>query len=298
MRQKKKQQAKRRKAKRENRKMLSDTMDQKFLNIPTKALVASIIIHLSVPLLFFGFQALEKIGILSLPRKKMDLHEAYQNFIQVDVVALPDELPQQKNQIDALAPVVEKPAAATEPLKFQQTEADLIKTADEALKKEALKKEAQKKREEQAHEKIRKKESDKALKKIKEEAEREAALKSILLKDGKVGRKKLAGNILSKGTSASGKVGTAEDQYYNIIVQAIKAHFKVYPWQIKKKLVAVVRIELYPNGRVRSREIIKTSADKTYDSAVLNAVDEAQPLPLPADLEIIADGINVTMTPE
>jgi TolA protein len=275
--------------------MSSDVMDQKFFTIPATALIASLLIHLAVPGLLVGFHILDSMGLFPFFRKKMDLHQTYQNFIQVDVVALPDELPNEKGHVDLSVPIVDKPRATPEPVEAPAKDEMELKAekADEAKKKDALRKS-----EEMAQEKARKKEEEKALKKLKEEADREAALKAIAPAEGKKGRQKLSGNILSKGAATTGKLGTAKDQYNALVAQAIKDHFNIYPWQKKKKLLSVAHIELYPNGRVRTREILKSSADKSYDSAVLSAIDQAQPLPLPSDPSVIADGITISITPE
>ena len=64
----------------------------------------------------------------------------------------------------------------------------------------------------------------------------------------------------------------------------IKERFYIMPSQRNRGLNNTVHLELYPTGRVRSKQLVKSSADSLFDSAVLQAIDDAQPLPLPEDL--------------
>ena len=54
-------------------------------------------------------------------------------------------------------------------------------------------------------------------------------------------------------------------------------------WQKKKNPVTVLHMEIFPNGRIRERKIVKKSTDSRFDNMVLSAVDQAQPLPVPDD---------------
>jgi TolA protein len=171
---------------------------------------------------------------------------------------------------------------------------DRAKAEEEALKAKEKKAAAER----LLKEKQRLAEQEKALKRIQEDAAREAALKNLSAKQGKSGRQKLAGNILSKGTATTGAIGNAKDRYTGLVHEAIKEHFNIFPWQRKKNLSALVRLDIFPNGRVRARRIIRKSADPLYDSAVLKAIDSAQPLPIPDDIAIISDGLVVEFKPE
>lgn len=278
--------------------MSQDLIENRFLTIPVSAFVFSLVLHGSFLIFFVSIPILESMGISILPKKKI-LQDAYQSFIQVDVVALPDTLPNERPSLDTALPIVDKPAQAIEPEKVE-TKKDDVLISPEAKKEEEAKKAAEQKKkvEQEAKEKDRKKQADqeKALKKIQEEAKREAALKALNDKGGKVGRKKLSGNVLSKGTSLTGVVGTAKDQYAGRIVQAALQNFNIYFWQQKKGLAAVVHLELFPTGKVRSRQIIKKSIDATYDSAVLQAIDAAT-FPPPEDPSILDEGFNITFIP-
>jgi colicin import membrane protein len=235
--------------------------------------------------------------------KKLD-KDLYQNFIQVDVVALPDQLISDKTKPDTTLPIVDKPQSSKEEVKPDK-EDPVLEAKEEAAKAKAemeAKRQADIKKKEEikaTQEKKRKAEQEKALKRLQQEADREAALKTLAKnQDGKKGRQKLAGNILSKGTAATGKVGTAKDQYTALVAKAISDHFNYFPWQKKKNLVAYVYLEIYKTGRLKFRKVVKGSVDPTFDSAVLQAVDESQPLPVPEDLSVISDGITIEFKPE
>lgn len=274
--------------------MATTTVDSVFLELPKRALVLSVALHVTVPLMFLTLNFLDGKGWLPFGQKKNLVKETYQNFIQVDVVALPDTLIGDKKEIDTSLPIVENPKTVVEDVK--PTAPDTMESP-EAAKMEAEANAKKAEAEKVAKEKARQQEQDKALKKIKEDADREAALKSLSDTQGKAGRSKIGGNLLSKGTSMTGKIGATKDQYTAQVAQAIKQNFNVYPWQRKKNLVTVVEIEIFSNGRVRRRTVIKPSKDRIYDSAVLQAIDSAQ-LPAPPDMAMVEGGIQIELRPE
>jgi TonB family protein len=69
-------------------------------------------------------------------------------------------------------------------------------------------------------------------------------------------------------------------------------------WQQKKgALVADIYLEVYPNGRVKARRVVKASSDPLFDSAVLQAIDASQPLPVPEDISLLKEGFQITFKP-
>jgi TonB family protein len=268
--------------------MSSEAINQRFLQVPTSALIFSIILHLCIPLAVIIMRGLDAWNF-----NRKDTTAKYQSFIQVDVVALPDAMLNDKQTLDTSLPIVDKPKSLLEE----------IKSKDDVMSVESEKERLQKIKETEMAEKTkkekeRKAEEEKALKKLQEDAKREQALKALLAKNGKTGRGKMLGNKLSQGTAATGAIGDLKNKWAAQVGQTIKDHFNVFPWQKKRNLVANVHIDVYPNGKIRSRRIVKRSADLTYDSAVLQAVDETQTLPVPEDPSIMADGITVEMRPE
>jgi TolA protein len=273
--------------------MNSHLLDHRFLNIPLSALAFSLAIHFGVVLMVALSPIFESLGLSIFPKKKMD--EIYQGFIQVDVVALPDMLPNEKSSIDTALPIVDKPEKSKEE-NVDTLKKDDLALFEEAKKAEDVKKKAETEAKHKALEKKKLADQEKALKRLQEEAKREAALKSLQNKSGKAGRGKLAGNVLSKGNSLTGAVGTAKDQYGGRVLEAIKQNFNIYFWQQKKGLSAVIHLELFPTGKVRSREIVKRSSDPTYDSAVLQAIDAAY-FPAPEEPSVVEGGFDITFIP-
>ena len=300
--------------------MTSEELNQRFFYTPKLFVFLSILLHVFIVASFVSVIALDKLNFTPFGKRRNPGKEYYQEFIQVDVVALPDMLMGAKpSMVDATLPVVDKPRveeAQTKPNVIDEQSKDKIMpeiAALEAQKKQEELKQLEKQKQQEAlkkaeekkaaalHEKkeSEKKEREAALKRLAEEASREAALKS-LAKDqkGRHGRLALKGNILAKGTSSRGKIGNAQDRYEALLEQKIRQHFNVYEWQQKKGLVAVVNIKLYPTGYVTEKQVVKPSADPLYDSAVLQAVDEAQPLPVPDDFSLPAQGINIEFHPD
>lgn len=273
----------------------TDVLNQRFLFVPRPALVASMVLHLGIPFAFLVYQGLKSLGIELLPKDKKPVITDYQNYIQVDVVALPDQLVSQQFSVDTTKPVVDKVAKAEEVVDKPKEEMAIPDTKpkeDEAA--ELKKKELQKKEDE----KKLKEEKEKALKNLKKDAEREAALKALEAKDGKQGRQVLKGNKKAQGTSTSGSIGAQKDAYAAIIQRKVRDNFFILPGMDQKKLVAVVSIALLPNGRLKKKELVKKSRDPIYDAAALQAVEAAQPLPLPDNPDLLELEYTIEFRPE
>jgi TolA protein len=279
-------------------------LEHRFFDVPLSAFGISLLVHLMALLLFISAPLLERVGIL---KKKQFSKDIYQTFIQVDVVALPDLLPGQRQSLDTSVPLVESPAHEPVPAKEETAEKkDDVMTIEESREEAKARAEAKKKAEaiekekvkarEKEKEKKRAAEQEKALKKLAEEAKREAAVKALQSKAGTKGRQKISGNILSKGTALKGAIGTAKDQYTGRIVQAALEQFNVYSWQQKKGLKTVIHLELYSTGKVKSRQVVQRSVDPLYDSAVLQAIDQAT-FPAPEDPSVLSEGFDITFIP-
>lgn len=267
--------------------MSTQTADNQFFFIPRAALIASLVLHALVPVSWLTVKTLEYFGIELFPRTHMK--DVYQEYVQVDLVALPDMAIKDLEKLDASLPEEDKPLAEEKPK---------AEAAEDLMELEAKQKAAEKEKAELAQKKAKEEqEKKKALAKIEEEMKREAALKA-LARDGKRGRPKLKGNILSKGTAVVGNFGTPKDQYTSIVMAKIKERFYIMPSQQERGLTSTVHLELFPTGRVRSKRLLKSSRDSIYDSAVLQAIDDAQPLPIPEDLSLIQGGITVTFRAE
>lgn len=255
--------------------------EHRFIHIPSSALVLSIALHVLIPLGFLAAGVMDDMGLSLFPKNKQ-LDSLYQTYIQVDVVGLPDEIISDKT--NPLMPEVVEPEKALK--EEPKTTAPAPDVMDEINQK---KKAAQAKKDRAAQEK--------AMKKALDEARRDQAMKSLKSSQGKAGRGKIKGNIVSAGTSATGAIGTPKDRYHGILTESIKQHFNIYSWQQKRGLVAQVKLKLGMNGRVKIRQIVLPSRDPLYDAAVLQAIDEAQPFPLPDDKALLDEEITIDFKP-
>lgn len=270
--------------------MSSNAINQQFVFIPRAALVASIILHLMIPTSWVTVKILEALGIQIFPNTH--IKDVYQEYVQVDLVGLPDIAIKDLEKLDPSMPEVANPAETLKAEEDKEDDTMALESAKKAIEKEQAEKEAKAK-------KLAKEEEEKkrALKQIEEEFKRDQALKA-LAKEGEKGRTKLKGNILSKGTAVVGNIGTPKDQFTAIVMAKIKERFYIMPSQRDRGLNNTVHLELYPTGRVRSKKFIKPSMDPLFDSAVMQAIDDAQPLPIPEDLSLIQGGITVTFRAE
>jgi TolA protein len=283
--------------------MTSDELNWRFVHAPKPFYYVSLAIHLCIPLFFGTMTVLDKLGWSLLGPRPIQ-RETYQEFIQVDVVALPDQLLGQQDNLDTSLPISDKaapPAKVEEPVAAPE-----VKGEEKGKSEEDIMAEAQAKRDAETAAKKRveaekkdkekqQKEREKALKEIEADARREAALKDLADKGA---RGKLKGNVLSKGTSAKGLIGTAKDRYISLIAQRVKTHFNIYPWQKKRGLVGVVFLKVTPQGKLKERRILRPSKDPLFDSALLQAVEDSVPFPIPDDDSVLREGITIEFHPD
>lgn len=267
-----------------------ETFRNNFVSVPKSAFVFSVLFHLGIAFSFISLSVFSPGTLADLFSQKKLSENVYQSFVQVDVVGLPDELADQK--LNPLLPEVANPEISKEVTKGKsESKADVMEEIKSTKEKEQHKQQAAKKEAE------RKKEQEQALNAALEEAKREQALKGLQTKSGQKGRGKIKGNIVSQGTSSTGAIGNAKDRYVGVLTESIKQQFNVFSWQQKNGLMAEVKLMLLPNGRVRWRKIVKPSRDLLYDSAVLQAIDDAQPFPVPEDKNLINDEITINFKP-
>jgi colicin import membrane protein len=282
--------------------MTSDELNWRFLHAPKAFLYLSVAFHLCIPLFFGTVMVLDKLG-WSLLGPRRQTKEVYQEFIQVDVVGLPDQLLGQMDNVDTSLPQSEKPippakveeAAAPPETKGEEkgkTEEDIMASLEAKRVAEAAKVKAEQEKKEKEREA---KEREQALKQIEADAKREAALKELADSGS---RGKLKGNLLSKGTSAKGLIGTAKDRYISLIAKKVKDNFNIFSWQKKRGLVGVVFLKVNAQGKLKERRIVRASKDPIFDSALLQAVDESAPYPIPDDDSVLREGITIEFRPD
>jgi len=282
----------------------SDELNWRFIHAPKAFLYLSIALHLTIPIFFGTVAVLDKLGWSLLgPRKPQK--EIYQEFIQVDMVGLPDQLISQQNDVDTSLPITDKAVPPTKveesppPPPVETKGEENGKTQEDVMAELEAKKQAEAAAAKVKAEKERKDkenaEREKVLKQMEADAKREAALKELAEKGS---RGKLKGNILSKGTSAKGLIGTAKDRYISEIAAKLKRNFEVFPWHKKKGLVGTVFLKITPKGElVGDPKIVKASKDSTFDSALKQAVRASAPFPNP-DEESLKDGITIEFHPD
>ena len=161
--------------------MSSETANGNFLHIPRRALIASLLFDLLLPTSWLTVKGLEYLGVKIFP--STHVKDIYQEYVQVDLVGLPDVAVKDLEALDATLPeTVTAPRMETKP---HDAETDLMEL--ESTKKAAVAKAQAEKAKQAAKAEEEKK---KALKQIEEEMKREAALKALAEKEGKKGRLK------------------------------------------------------------------------------------------------------------
>jgi len=279
--------------------MTSDILEHKFISIPKTAFIASVIFHGLILLMAVSTADLKWADIPFLSTHPIK-QEMYQSFIQVDVVSLPDQMLKDMLPVDTSAPVVDKQQKAKEPDAKQSATEQNMTIPDAKLKEAETKKRAEELvAKKKAEEKKLLADQDKALKQRAEEAKREQAMKALADQKGKAGRKELKGNKQSQGNAVTGNIGEIRDKWVAQVYQAIKNNFNVFLWHNRKKELTVsISLQLFPTGRIRERKVLLKSSDATFDSAALQAVDQAQPYPLPEDPSVLNEAIVITLKPE
>ena len=79
---------------------------------------------------------------------------------------------------------------------------------------------------------------------------------------------------------------TLKNRYAALITEKLESNF-VIPIGSRPAQVPVVNIKLDPSGNVLSSRIVTGSGDFSYDQAVLSAVGNSSPLPLPQDDPVV-----------
>lgn len=264
-----------------------------FIELPKASLIASLALHAFGVLFFLMIPLFESMGIRIFSHvPPLKTQQEYQDFIQVDVVALPDQMigEQVNTTLTALDRPNAQPKVPPPPVASPEVKEDepIIELADP--KKTAENEKARK----QLAEKLKQSDRENALKKLAEEARRETAIKQLTKTSGvKEGRILLKGNRVSKGLSVSGLVGTPKDQYAALLKKVIQDRFSVYSWQKKRPLVAVVELAIFQNGRLKHKRLVSKSADPLYNSLVVRAIEEVELFPVPDDLRLLQGGIRL-----
>ncbi len=199
------------------------------------------------------------------------------NAIRVDVVDLPSLKPEQLAMVD---PTVEptkngsqesKPPEASPDAMVEPKDAKPAKPDPKVAKKDA--KVPDKPGVQDVRERLRAEQKRQELMaKLKGEAS-----------TGGGGRPLLAGNKISEGYSVTGDVAKDQDIYVGKIEARLRQFWTVPAWMDTGKLTAKVLVKVAPDGRVISKEFLKSSGNAEFDGYVVSTIERASPLPPPPD---------------
>lgn len=219
-------------------------------------LIVSVILHLS-------FVLVTVIKGFLLPDKTLII----QNAVRVDMVALPDKLP-------------DTPAPSTAAPTPQPTKTTPAKELPKETPKENLKsmKDTQKK----ALEKLRAME---ALEKIKNEVaqKQKPTTTGVNTASATPTVPQYKGNIISSGNSFTGMSRLRVNEYLEDLTGRIREHWVLPQWLSDAKLKAAVVIEVDARGQLIRKEIHTSSGNSVFDSSCLAAVVDASPFVNPPD---------------
>jgi len=202
--------------------------------------------------------------------------EIYVPSLRVDIVDLPQLTRKELETITPGKPIKEKEAEIIEAPKPETKSDDMVLKEKDGKKKEK-KLNALEDKKTSALTRIR------ALEKIKtrDQTEEEKAL--------------IRGNKLSAGASTSGDAKeTADPRYEDTVLQAIRQNWTLPIWLSRQNLSALIQIKIESSGRVASKSFQRSSGNKQFDNAVLQAIDDSQPFDAPPEKDrsrILDNGI-------
>ncbi len=277
--------------------MASETIDQSFINIPRRTFYFSLILHIVLPLILYSTDVLDLTSFDVFKKKSAD--KIYQDYVQIDMVALPEKVGFEDKFIDPALPIVKNPIAQMEKeAAAEKVDEDSLELAEKAeMEKKAKEKAAEAKKKKIEAEKAKKEAKEK--KKLEQEEARKKALADLNrrieqekaiknLQGSEQGRAAIAGNITSEGTSTQGKSGgKGRERYLALVSSTIKEHFNVFAWLKNKKLESEVAFTVTKEGKIKARRLVTSSGNERFDSAALQAVDDTRSIPLPEDREIL-----------
>jgi TonB family protein len=232
-----------------------------------------------------------------------------QHTIHVDMVGLPDKVPQKLPPTEAVKPappepkpelpVPEPPApkpevkphakpeppkpVAVQPPKPETPKVNLNKTKqDQASALKRL----------EAIEKLQKMASNKPSENTNAKAAPAPKPESSL---------PIHGNEVSAGSSLKGLVRAENENYTEALYGTVKRHWNLPQWMANANLSAKVQLFIDAHGNVLKKVMTHSSGNPVYDERVMNAIEAATPLPKPpSDLAnlLAVRGVELEFTPE
>jgi colicin import membrane protein len=217
----------------------------------------------------------------------------FQPTVQVDLVALPNQVKAPEQMVDTSLPVTDQvpPETAPEP--------------DVPNEPEAMVKETEKPKNPSKSPEAIKKDANKALEKLKQEIEKQkldARQKLIEAEKERIqsleqrSRQALRGNQVNQGTSASGALEQTINAYGGHVTEILRSHWALPTWLQSRNLSASVRIYIDQQGRIMSYKFTQSSGNEAFDNEVKRAVEQSSRLaPPPAEMarQLQTNGIEV-----
>lgn len=106
-------------------------------------------------------------------------------------------------------------------------------------------------------------------------------------------KKHLAAQKRLKAQKAKARLDTIS-KYQALILQSISQHWLI-PAGVNKKLQCKLKIQLAPDGRVQTVNLLASSGDTSLDRSAIAAVYKASPLPLPPQADLYKDFKTITL---
>ncbi len=237
------------------------------LQIPKASWIFSGSLHVGCIFLWILISLGENFHWFDLKQKD----ETFDNVMQVDLLAMPEMLFKDQASLDIRDPVNPRQKRPT-PTDSLSTTIPKLEGKDSHLSQES------------------------AIKQLEEDVKREQAIQKLQRKLRKT-RPNIAGNLPSQGTMPLGAVGDAKEKYLAELTDLIRSHFNIYPWQKKEGLRTVIHLILDARGKIDKEAVMERSRDPLYDAAVLKAIRESEPFPLPEDARLLKGGFDIKFIP-
>lgn len=236
-------------------------MSEYYKNNLNKGLFVSLILHISIviflfvdnffyPQEFIDFSAAVRVDIVGLPEKELPE--------QVTPAPTPDAAPTPAPEMPQPPPKPE-PAASPKPTLPIKKISPIDESAINLKQKNALKKLKRLA----------------ALDKIKNEVLSENEKASL----NKIKEKK--GNIISPGSALSGLQKLEHESYISDLDAHIKQNWTLPQWLSNKNYQTQILVKMDRFGSLVSKQIIKSSGNRSYDEEALATIDKSAPFPIP-----------------
>lgn len=221
--------------------MASDALkkDDRFL----RHLGYSVLLHVAVVVIF-------SIRVYFFPTEPLVIESA----MRVDLVALPDKIPD-RAAVEEAPPKKAEKAPAPEKVKPKPKDE---KTVVLNSKKKQLD----------------------AINKLKQMSAIEELEKQVKKETSSVTYK---GNQISKGSDLRGLSLLQHESYVRDVEKHIRKFWSIPQWLANKRLRAKVRIRFDESGTIVAKDLIQSSGNPAFDEAVLATLERASPVPKPPD---------------